>query len=79
MALAELGRADDIMLVLKSILYKDTPDGKQATFNFDVIEKAKNFMEKCDNIELKTEFEKIYEVFKNEGHVSDMVCDWNFS
>lgn len=73
-ALVDLGRGDDVLLILKSVLNKDSPDGKQITFNIDVLEKVKTYMNTNDSVELKTEFDSIYNIFKKDGHVSDAVC-----
>lgn len=48
------------------------PEIKQ-TFNADVLEKFKNAVEKCDNVEIKSDFQRIENEFKQHRHISDKV------
>lgn len=72
-AFADLNRADEAIIILKSIIIQDNPENRQQTFNKDVIEKIKKCVDKSDNVELKAEFGNIYKIYNEEGQISEKV------
>ncbi|XP_018562396.1 pentatricopeptide repeat-containing protein 2, mitochondrial [Anoplophora glabripennis] len=75
-ALAELGRVEDTLPILKSLLNEDIPDNNTVhTFNSDVLERVRNVIAKLENPELALEFNRIKQLLKKQGHISDMSLD----
>lgn len=72
LAMLELGRIDDVIPILRSILesYSGSSLHKQ-TFCAEVLEKVKAAMETCENKELKIDYERIEKYMKDNGHVTD--------
>lgn len=75
LALLGLGRIDETIPILKSILTEDTVEAQRTihTFNRDVLDKVKDAIDKNDNNDLKLEFENIMKYFKTQGHISETV------
>lgn len=73
-ALCDVGRLEDTIPVLQSIIKYDEPDLRvKQTFSFDVIAKVKEAFDKCDNADLKLEFDRIYDILQSQGHISEEV------
>lgn len=74
LALSNIGRVEDVIPILKSILQSDVPhQGQVPTFNTDVLEKVKSAVEKLNKPDITAEFDRLYKLFKSEGHVSELV------
>ena len=67
----DLNRPDDIMPLLKTALQAE----QTHTFNKDVLEKAKEFLEKTGNKELQTDFEHTMKYFNENGNISDTTLE----
>jgi len=75
-AQVDLGRLDDAILVLKSILKEDKPnDGPVQTFNKDIINKVKAAVEKRDSADMKLEFNRIEKCFQEQGQICESSLD----
>ncbi|CAH0550263.1 unnamed protein product [Brassicogethes aeneus] len=74
-AFADLGRVEDAIPVLKSILSDDNPGTTVHTFNKDVIEKVKNAVVQLDNPDTSLEFNRIEQMLQKQGHIADTVLD----
>ncbi|KAJ8937751.1 hypothetical protein NQ314_011735 [Rhamnusium bicolor] len=75
-ALTQMGRVEDAIPILRSVLYEDTPDNNTVhTFNADVIATVKNSVTKLDNPDLALEFNRIEQLFQKQGHISDTTLD----
>lgn len=70
--MAQLGRVEDAVVILKSILTVDRPVNVKLTFSKDVVETVKTAVEKLDKPDTTAEFNRIYDIFKAEGHISEM-------
>lgn len=65
---------EDTLPILKNVLNEDVPDNNMIhTFNSDVLERIKNAVTKLENPELTLEFNRIEQLFKKQGHISDTV------
>lgn len=74
LAFCDVGRLDDTVPILKSIITHDVPQrGNKQTFCADVMEKLRQAFETCDNTDLKLEFNRIDDILKSQGHISDTV------
>ncbi|XP_018324120.1 pentatricopeptide repeat-containing protein 2, mitochondrial [Agrilus planipennis] len=75
-ALCDLGRVEDCIPLIKSVLNTDTPSQNTVqTFNKDVIEKVKAAIEKSNSDELKSEMNRIEKFLQEEGHISQLTLD----
>nr|CAI5861049.1 unnamed protein product [Callosobruchus analis] len=74
-ALAEVGRVENAIPVLKSILSEDVAAPTKHTFNKDVIERVKTAVAKLDNPEIALEFNRIEQQLQKEGHIIDGSLD----
>ncbi|KAB0804820.1 hypothetical protein PPYR_01790 [Photinus pyralis] len=75
-ALVDLGRIDDALAVLKSILQEDGARmGPIHTFNMDVIGKLKNAVKERNNADLSLEFDRLEKYFKDHGHISNTLLN----
>lgn len=73
MALTDVGRIEEAVFVLKSILAEDVPSNSRQTFNKEVVETVKEAVTKTENPDLLLEFERIESIFIKEGHISETV------
>ncbi|KAJ8925625.1 hypothetical protein NQ315_009469 [Exocentrus adspersus] len=74
-ALAEIGRVEDALPILKSVLNQDAPNDMVHTVNPDVLERIRNIVAKLENSELSLEFNRIEQLLHKQGHVSDISLD----
>lgn len=75
-AMSDLRRIDEVIPILKSILYEDSASmGPTQTFNKDVVEHIKHVIEKEGNEEMKLDFNRIEKHFVQQNHISDMTLD----
>ncbi|VEN60254.1 unnamed protein product [Callosobruchus maculatus] len=74
-AMAEVGRVENALPVLKSILGEDVAAPNKHTFNKDVIERVRSAVAKLDNPEVTLEFNRIEEQLQKEGHIIDSNLD----
>ncbi|KAL1502192.1 hypothetical protein ABEB36_007370 [Hypothenemus hampei] len=75
-ALAEIGRLDDVIPILKFVLSDDTPQNENVhTFNRDVLEKVKQAVSKSNNPEITLEFNRVEQMLIKQGHVSQTSLD----
>ncbi|CAH1965295.1 unnamed protein product [Acanthoscelides obtectus] len=74
-ALAEVGRVENAIPVLKNILSEDIAGPNKHTFNKEVIERVKNAITELDNAEIALEFNRIEQQLQNEGHIIDSTLD----
>lgn len=59
---------------MKTVLNEDIPDNSTIhTFNSDVLERVKNVITKLENPDIALEFNRIEQLFKKQGHISDIV------
>lgn len=73
-ALCDLGRVEDVIPILQSVINYDVADNRvKQSFSVDVIAKVKETVDKRDNAELKLEFNRIYEIFQSQAHISQEV------
>lgn len=69
-----MGRLEDTIPILQSIIRHDLPELRvKQTFNVDVIAKVKEAFDKCDNADLKLEFDRIYDILQSQGHICEEV------
>ncbi|XP_023026652.1 pentatricopeptide repeat-containing protein 2, mitochondrial [Leptinotarsa decemlineata] len=73
--LAEVGRVENAIPILKGVLSEDNPNPVKQTFNREVLEKVKNAVLKIDNPDLALEFNRIEQTFQKLGHISDTALD----
>ncbi|XP_045452426.1 pentatricopeptide repeat-containing protein 2, mitochondrial-like [Melitaea cinxia] len=75
-ALAELGRIDEALTVLRGVLDIDQPDQKDKhTFFEDTINKVREAVEKADNKDVKQEFENIENALKDRQLIDKQTMD----
>lgn len=73
-ALAALGRPEDAIPILKSIVSVDFPAGNvKHTFVREVLDSLREAVDKTGNADLTLEFDRIIELFEKEGHIADVV------
>nr|CAH7737311.1 unnamed protein product [Callosobruchus chinensis] len=72
-ALAEVGRVENAIPLLKSILSQDVAGTNKHTFNKDVIERVRSAVAKLDNPEIALEFNRVEQQLQKEGHIMDNV------
>ncbi|CAH2042406.1 unnamed protein product, partial [Iphiclides podalirius] len=75
-ALAEMGRVDDALPVLRGVLESDSPDqnGKH-TFFEETISKIRSIVEKTENKDLQKEFENIEKALRDRDLINDQTID----
>ncbi|XP_056638327.1 pentatricopeptide repeat-containing protein 2, mitochondrial-like [Diorhabda sublineata] len=73
--LAAVGRVENAISLMKSILSDDTPGNHKHTFNRDVLDKIKEAVAGLENPELALEFNRIEQLLMKQGHISDMGID----
>lgn len=75
LAMLELGRVDDVIPILRSVLEsRDTMLTRQ-TFSREVVNRVKEVINKSDNKELQLDFERIEKFLNDNGHISDGTID----
>ena len=72
-ALSEIGRVEDAIVLLKSVIATDQPGEVTQTFNKEVMECVKAAVDKLENPDLTLEYNKVEKLFEKEGHISDLV------
>lgn len=73
-ALVSLGRVEEAITMLKSILQDDSPSrGALQTYNKDVINQVKEIVEKSGTAEIKVEFNRIEKYFRQQGQICEIV------
>ncbi|XP_066153588.1 pentatricopeptide repeat-containing protein 2, mitochondrial-like [Euwallacea fornicatus] len=73
-ALAEIGRVEEVIPILKSVLNEDVPnkdDTVLQTFNYDVIERVKKAVQCRDDPELTLEFNRLEQALRQQQHLLD--------
>ncbi|CAG9773534.1 unnamed protein product [Ceutorhynchus assimilis] len=71
-ALADIGRLEDVLPILKNVVSADLQQGQQVhTFNRDVIERIEKAVSKSDNPELTLEFNRLKQIFEKQGHINN--------
>ncbi|KAF5293905.1 hypothetical protein FQA39_LY13610 [Lamprigera yunnana] len=69
-ALADLGRVEEAIIMLKNVLYQDGAiAGPVQTFNKEIIEKVKDAVVKRNDDVLTLEFNRIEKYFNEQGHI----------
>lgn len=65
---------DDTIPIFQSVLGRDVPDYfTKQSFCVDVVAKFKEEVDKCDNSDLKLEFNRIYDLLQSQGHITEDV------
>lgn len=72
-SLLEVGRLEDTIPILKGVISEDVSSTRKHTFNKEVMEKVKEATAKCDSADLKMEMERLDKLFREQGHISDLV------
>ncbi|XP_063238765.1 pentatricopeptide repeat-containing protein 2, mitochondrial-like isoform X3 [Bacillus rossius redtenbacheri] len=72
-ALADLGRPDDVMPLLRSILVVDDPDARKQSVMQDALDKVRQSVELADNKELSYQFGQIEKQLREQGHLQSTV------
>lgn len=72
-AFAQLGRLEEAIVLLKSVISEDEPGQISHTFSKDVVEAVKSVVSNTDNPEITLEFSKLENLLVKEGHISDTV------
>lgn len=72
-ALAQLGRGDDVLPILRAILEGHDPVLSKHTFSKDVIDQASEAIHKSGDKETIGNFTKIEQYLKDNGHISETV------
>ncbi|XP_030758672.1 pentatricopeptide repeat-containing protein 2, mitochondrial-like [Sitophilus oryzae] len=77
LALCSIGRIEEVIPILKSVLNEDTPSviSQVHTFNRDVIERIRESVKSSDNPEVALEFNRLEEVFKKQGNITENTLD----
>lgn len=75
-AMLELGRAEDVIPVLRSVLEADSQQLAKQTFCKEVIERAREAITKLDNKELKMDYDRIEKFLADHGHITDQSLDY---
>ncbi|PSN51224.1 hypothetical protein C0J52_10560 [Blattella germanica] len=74
-ALSDLGRPEDALPVLRSIIDSDVPRQSMQTISSEVIEKLKQATEKTGNKELSYEVQQLEKRLQDGGHISNVKID----
>ncbi|XP_075981569.1 pentatricopeptide repeat-containing protein 2, mitochondrial-like [Anticarsia gemmatalis] len=76
MALADLGRADDTLPILRSVLEIDSPTQKDKhTFFAETIDRVRQAVEKTENKDIQKEFNDIYKALNDRGLIENKTID----
>lgn len=75
-ALSAIGRMEDVIPILKSVLNEDVPQGQQVhTFNKDVIERVRKSVATCEDPQITLEFNRLEQIFQKQGNIIDTTLD----
>lgn len=74
-ALADVGRPEDALPVLRSIIDTDVPSQRKQTFSEEVIEKLRSAVEKLNNKEVTHDFQNVEKRLREGGHITKMSLD----
>ena len=84
-SLAELGRIDDALMLLKMMVQKEVYQKDDLTSSVpalpkNVIDSLRTLIERCDNKEWNYEFDRIVAILKAHNQISDKVSSnfWSF-
>lgn len=72
-ALAELGRPDDALPILKSVLELDDPHANKHTFFKEIIDKVREVINQSGDKEVEADFNRIVKLLSDGGHITDSV------
>ncbi|XP_044746100.1 pentatricopeptide repeat-containing protein 2, mitochondrial-like [Coccinella septempunctata] len=72
LALTDMGRLVDAIVVLKSVL---SIERGEHTFNKDVIDKIKTAVLACDSPEITVEFNKVHQLLQKQGNITEKTLD----
>lgn len=72
-ALTSIGRLDDAIHVLKSVINVDLPTQQKFTFNQDVIDRLSDAVQKSGNKEYTVEYERVEKELKSNGQITEKV------
>lgn len=72
-ALAQLGRQDDALPILRSVLDVNGPTDTKHTFTKDVVESVKEAVNKSGDQEVIQHYNRIEKALVDNGHISDTV------
>ncbi|XP_060528301.1 pentatricopeptide repeat-containing protein 2, mitochondrial-like [Cylas formicarius] len=75
LALSMIGRIEDIIPILKSVLRVDSPEGQLHTFNRDVLAKVKEAVDLSENHQVILEFTRLMELFEKQKLISEQTLD----
>jgi len=75
LALLELGRSEDIIPVLRSVLEADSPQTTKQSFCRKVIDRARETIAQSQNKELKLDFERIDKFLNDHKHITEDTLD----
>lgn len=74
LALSQMGRADDALPVLRSVLEMNDPNAQRLhTFTKDVVENVKESINKLKNKDIQQQFDRIEKFLIDNGHISETV------
>lgn len=68
-----MGRVDDALQILKSVLEIDDPNNIKHTFSKEVIELVSSAVEKQNKPEVKQEYERLEKYLNEQGHITQVV------
>ncbi|CAK1584513.1 unnamed protein product [Parnassius mnemosyne] len=75
-ALADMGRVDDALPVLRAVMDNDTPEQKgKHTFFEETISKVRNAVEKAGNKDIQKEFENIEKALRDRDLIDSQTLD----
>lgn len=74
-ALADVGRVEDSLPILRAVLEINDPTMMKHTFVKEAIEKVKESIKKINNKEIEHDFNKIEKFLNDYGHISDSTLD----
>lgn len=69
-ALTDLGRPDDVLPILRSVLEIDDPTQKKHTFTEEVLSKVREGIKQKNNKELEQDFSRVEKFLVDQGHIS---------
>lgn len=72
-ALAELGRPDDAIPILKSVLELDDPHANKHTFFKEIVDKVREVINQSGNKEVEADFNRVVKLLADGGHITDSV------
>lgn len=75
LALAQIGRFEDIIPMLRSTVEKDNPMVDKQTMPKDFLDQLKKLFEKCTNKETLADFNRVVGFLEKNGHITDTTID----